>query len=61
MSEELMENDAFMSGVAVGMNLYQQKIVTAHERREGILIGDTLYYLQDGRERLEELLEKVCR
>lgn len=61
MSKELMENEAFCTGVEVGINLHQQKVVTAHERKEPLKIGDTLYYLQDGRERLQEFLEKICK
>lgn len=57
----LLENEAFVNGVAVGIGLYQQKVVSAHERKEHLKIGDTLYYLQDGRERLAEVLEKMCR
>lgn len=61
MLNELMEQEAFYYGLMCGIALYQQKIITAHKRREGILIGDTLYYLQDGRERLQEFLEKICK
>lgn len=59
---DLLENEAFASGVAVGIGLYQQKVVMAHERKEPLKIGDnTLYYIQDGRERLAEVLDKICR
>lgn len=58
---ELMENEAFVEGLNVGINLYQQKVISAHERKELLIVGDSLYYLQDGRERLAEFLEKVCR
>ncbi len=58
---ELMENEAFVEGLNVGINLYQQKVISAHERKEPLIVGDSLYYLQDGRERLAEFLEKVCR
>lgn len=58
---DLLENEAFISGVAVGIGLYQQKVVLAHERKEHLKIGDTLYYVQDGRERLQEVLEKICK
>ncbi len=58
---KLLESEAFCCGVAVGINLHQQKVITAHERKEPIKIGDTLYYLQDGRERLQEMIEKICR
>lgn len=56
-----MENEAFCNGVVVGINLYQQKIVTAHARKKPLKIGDNLYYIQDGRERLQETIEKMCK
>lgn len=59
--DDLLENEAFSVGVNVGINLYQQRVVTAHERKEPLIVGDTLYYLQDGRERLAEFLEKICK
>ena len=60
--DALLENEIFCIGVSVGVNLYQQKIVSAHERKEPLKIGDgTLYYIQDGRERLAEVLEKICK
>lgn len=58
---DLMENEAFCNGVAVGISIYQQKVITAHKRKEALRIGDNLYYLQDGRERLQEMVEKVCK
>lgn len=58
---DLMENEAFCNGVAVGISIYQQKVITAHKRKEALRIGDTIYYLQDGRERLQEMVEKVCK
>ena len=57
---ELMENEIFFKGVITGISLHQQKVITAHKRKEPLRIGDNLYYLQDGRERLQEFLEKVC-
>ena len=58
--DEFMENEAFVNGIAVGVNLYQAKIITAHKRNEPLKVGDNLFYLQDGRERLQEFLEKIC-
>lgn len=57
---DLVENEAFYSGIVVGISLFQQKVITAHKRKEALRIGDTVYYLQDGRERLQEMMEKVC-
>ena len=59
--KDLLENEAFGVGLNVGINLYQQKVIAAHERKEPLKIGDKLYYVQDGRERLAEMIEKVCR
>lgn len=59
--EELLKNEAFCTGVSVGIHLYQQKIITAHKRKEPLKVWNNLYYLQDGRERLAEVLEKICR
>lgn len=58
---ELLESEAFCIGVSVGIGLYQQKVVSAHKRGKPLKIGDTLYYLQDGRERLQETIEKICQ
>lgn len=57
----LVENEAFFYGVTLGISLYQQKVMSAHKKKEALRIGDTLFYLQDGRERLQEMVEKVCK
>lgn len=59
--EELMENEAFCMGVSVGINIFQQRVIEAHKRKESLRIADNLYYIQSGRERLEEFLEKICK
>ncbi len=58
--DELMESEAFCCGVSVGINLHQQKVVNAAKEKTHLKIGDTLYYVQDGRERLQEMIEKIC-
>lgn len=57
----LMESQAFAYGVAVGIGIHQQKVVEAHRQKEPLVISDTLYYVQSGRERLEEVLDRICR
>lgn len=59
--KDLLESEAFCTGVAVGINLHQQKVVMASERKEPLKIGDELYYIQNGRERLQEMIEKICK
>ena len=58
--KDLMENEVFCTGVAVGINIHQQKVITAHERKEPLKIGDELYFLQTGRERLADVLNRIC-
>lgn len=59
--KELAENESFCVGMNVGIRIYQQAVILAHKRKEPLKIGDCLYYVQDGRERLAEALEKMCR
>ncbi len=59
--KDLLENEAFGVGLNVGINLYQQKVIAAHERKEPLIVDDSLYYLQSGRERLAEFFEKICK
>ena len=61
MSNELMENEAFCIGVSVGIMLHQQRVVAANKQKEFLKIGDTLYYIQDGKERLQEMLNEICK
>lgn len=63
--KKVIGNEMFCAGlnvgICVGICLYQQEVIDAHSRKEPLKIGDTLYYLQDGRERLAEVLEKMCK
>lgn len=52
---------AFCNGVAVGICLYQRTIISAYERKKPLKIGEDLFYIQSGRERLAEVLEKICK
>ena len=54
-----MENEAFFTGISVGISLYQNKVVKAHERKEPVKIGDELFYLQSGKERLTEMMNEI--
>ena len=58
--DELMESEAFVNGIAIGINLHQQRVIQAHKNKEPLKIGDELFYLQSGRERLEEMLNRIC-
>lgn len=58
--KELIEK-MFCNGIAVGICLYQRAVVAAHKQKKPLKIGDNLYYVQDGRERLAEVLDKICK
>lgn len=59
--EELEDNEAFFTGLLCGIKIFQQKIVTAHKRREHLMIDGDVYYVQSGRERLQEMIDKICK
>lgn len=42
----IFESQAFCNGVAVGINIYQQKVIMAYENNEAIKIDGELYYIQ---------------
>lgn len=58
---DLTENEAFYSGIMVGIGLEQQRVIVAHKQKKPLIIGDEMFYLQSGRERLQEVLEKICK
>ena len=37
--KELLENNEFVEGIAVGVSLYQNVVLAAHERKEPLKIG----------------------
>lgn len=57
---DLIESKAFYNGVAVGIQLQQQKVLEACKNKEPLRIDGELYYVQSGRERLKEMIEKIC-
>lgn len=57
----IFESQAFCNGVAVGINLYQQKVVTAQKNNEAIKIDGELYYIQSAKERLQDMVDKICK
>lgn len=59
--KEQEENEAFFTGLLCGIKIFQQKIITAHKRREHLMIDGNVYYVQSGRERLQEMIDKICR
>lgn len=55
------EVDAFAVGLCAGISLYQQKVVMAQKHKEPIRIAGNLYYIQSAKERLQDMVDKICR
>lgn len=55
------EVDAFAVGLSTGISIYQQKVVTAQKNNEAIRIGGELYYIQSAKERLQDMVDKICK
>lgn len=58
---DLIENEAFYYGLICGIKIFQQKIIMAHKRSEHLMIDGNVYYVQSGRERLQEAIDKICK
>ena len=59
--ESLSESETFCKGIAVGISIYQQKIIVAHDRKEPLEIDGESYYIKDSGEQLQELVDMICR
>ncbi len=53
--------DIFCLGVITGINLYQQKVIAAQQHNKALRINGELYYVQSARERLQDMMDKICR
>lgn len=58
---ERFDNDAFYSGVIFGISIYQRKVIDAHRKKEPLRINDELYYIQNGKEKLLETIDEICK
>ncbi len=61
MMNKQYEVNAFCTGMIAGISLYQQKVITAQKNNEAIKIDGELYYIQSAKERLQDMIDKVCK
>ena len=61
MMNKQYEVNAFCTGMIVGINLYQQKVITAQKNNEAIRIDGELYNIQSAKERLQNMVDNVCK
>lgn len=58
--KDLLENEGFVIGIAVGINIHQQKVLTAYEEGEPLKINGELYFIQSGSEIFQQMIDKIC-
>lgn len=59
--ENLTEDEVFSYGIAVGIAIHQQKVLTAYESKKPLELGGEVCFIQNGSEILEQMLEEICR
>ena len=59
--ESLLENEVFRTGIAVGINIYQKKVVSASQHKEPLNIDGESYYIKNSAEQLQEVIERACK
>lgn len=58
--KDLMESKAFCNGVTVGIHLHQQQVKNACKNKEALNINGETYYVQSGRELMQEMINRIC-
>lgn len=58
--KDLPESEDFVTGIAVGINIHQQRVLTAHERKEPLEINGEKYFVQSGSEILGQMIDEIC-
>lgn len=59
--KNLLDSEVFCTGIVIGINLYQCIIITAYNRKESFELNGEMYYLQNGKELLEQMLNEICK
>ena len=55
------EVNTFYGGMVAGIKLYRKKVVLAHRNHEPMRIDGELYYIQNAKERLQDMIDKVWK
>ena len=59
--QELLENEWFRSGLFVGVHLCQRILLAAHDRKEPMVMDGESYYILNGNELLQQMIDTVCQ
>ena len=58
--ENLLKNELFIKGLSTGVNISQQMILKAHERNEPLIINNEQFYILNGDQILQQMIDVVC-
>lgn len=59
--DDLPGSEGFVTGIAVGISIHQQKVLTAYEEGEPLKINGELYFIQSGSEIFQQMIDKICK
>lgn len=60
MLDDLLKRDEFHIGLTMGINICQRMILNANERNEPLMVDKRQFYILDGEQLLNQMIDTVC-
>lgn len=58
--DDLLKRDEFHIGLTMGINICQRMILNANERNEPLMVDKRQFYILDGEQLLNQMIDTVC-
>ena len=58
--DDLLKRDEFHIGLTMGINICQRMILNVHERNEPLVVDNRQFYILDGEQALQQMIDMVC-
>lgn len=58
--DELSKSNEFHIGLTMGINICQRMILNANERNEPLMVDKRQFYILDGEQLLNQMIDTVC-
>lgn len=58
--ENLLQNELFIKGLYLGAGICHRMLLAAHERGEPLTVEGKPYYVLDGDQLLQQMIDKIC-
>lgn len=58
--ENLLQNELFIKGLYLGGAICHRMLLAAHERGEPLTVEGKPYYVLDGDQLLQQMIDKIC-